>query len=140
MIPCRDKVPGWKRNFCSEFNYLHYYLDEEKCQIKFIHVEKWDSRLTCLEAGSLPLFFSSLKWLQTQCHNIRPLIFLFLSYTIHVDYILKDVKSNEIHVKSSVELWAPTLKYLVARQIWENFWSKRETIGYWVKIQPVSGS
>lgn len=139
MIPCRDKVPGWKRNFCSEFNYLHYYLDEEKCQIKFIHVEKWDSRLTCLEAGSLPLFFSSLKWLQTQCHNIRPFPFFKLHYTCRL-YIERCEIVLLIHVKSSVELWAPTLKYLVARQIWENFWSKRETIGYWVKIQPVSGS
>lgn len=138
MIPCRDKVPGWKRNFCSEFNYLHYYLDEEKCQIKFIHVEKWDSRLHVRRQVLCLYFFLLLN----DCrHNVIIFIhFLFLSYTIHVDYILKDVKSNEIHVKSSVELWAPTLKYLVARQIWENFWSKRETIGYWVKIQPVSGS
>ena len=101
--------------------------------------------LTCLETGSLTLFFSSLlKMSATQCHDIRPISPMqwkafckYSTYTI-LEIIYWKMWNQMKYVKSSVKLWAPTFWYLVVHQIWKNFWSKREIIGGWVKIKPVA--
>lgn len=145
MIPWGRKVPGWKLNFCSEF------YDIQCCLAKQNHsCWRMGEKINIFGGEFSVILFTSLKWLQTQCPNIRPIspmqwkAFCKLHYRLYWKMWIQ-----KKYVKSSVKLWVSTFKYLVVHQIWENFWLKsccnschikREIIGGWVKLQPDSGS